>query len=71
VQRVLAELEAEQLVVRHGTTYRCGASSAMHAATSGLSALYHSRPVTLVQAIYARPSRMSSVGGVVRPPPAE
>jgi DNA-binding IclR family transcriptional regulator len=71
LQGVLADLEAEGLAVREGTTYRFGGSASIRAATAELEALYHSRPVTLVRAIYARPARVSSLTEVLRPRPVD
>lgn len=69
VQRVLDDLVAAGLVSRDEKGYRFSASSQDRAAVVELAALYHSRPVTLVRAIYARPSSISPLSKVLRSRP--
>jgi hypothetical protein len=67
LQRVLTDLEGAGLAMRRGAAYTFGGSGATRAATAELAVLYHSRPVTLVRAIYARPARVSSLTELLRP----
>jgi hypothetical protein len=69
LHRVVDELTRAELVVAGDAGYRFCSAANIRTAVSALAALYHTRPVTLVRAIYARPSSVSSFNHVLRPRP--
>ena len=56
-ERVLRELTASRIVSRDGDLYRYSPAAHMRDAVDALADMYHTKPVTLVRAIYDRPAR--------------
>jgi len=57
VEQVLVELARSGLLDRDGDRFRYAPTPAMAGAVDELADMYHTRPVTLVRAIYDRPTR--------------
>jgi hypothetical protein len=55
--RVLRELAASRIVSSQGDRYQYAPDPGIRAAVDGLAEMYHTKPVTLVRAIYDRPTR--------------
>ena len=51
---ILHEFQASSLVARHGSEYRFEPNDALRDAVAQLAEMYHTKPVTLVRAIYDR-----------------
>jgi hypothetical protein len=56
-ERVLRELTASRIVSREGDLYRYAPAADIRATVDSLAEMYHTKPVTLVKAIYDRPAR--------------
>ena len=56
-ERVLRELTASRIVSRQGDLYQYAPAADMRGAVDSLAEMYHTKPVTLVKAIYDRPAR--------------
>ena len=52
---ILHEFQSNSLVTRHGLEYRFEPNEALRGAAAQLADMYHTKPVTLVRAIYDRP----------------
>ena len=57
VERVLLDLHSARIVRRDGAQFRYEPSASLTATIEELNRMFHTRPVALVRAIYARPSR--------------
>jgi hypothetical protein len=57
VERVLRELAASHIIAREGDSYQYAPAPDLRDTVDGLAAMYHTKPVTLVRAIYDRPAR--------------
>jgi hypothetical protein len=53
---ILHEFQMNSLVTQHGAEYRFEPNDALRDAAAQLAEMYHTKPVTLVRAIYDRPS---------------
>jgi hypothetical protein len=56
-ERVLRELTASRVVTRDGELYRYAPAADIRGTVDSLANMYHTKPVTLVRAIYDRPAR--------------
>jgi hypothetical protein len=56
-ERVLRDLTTSQIVSREGDTYRYAPAAGLRDTVEYLAEMYRTRPVTLVRAIYDRPTR--------------
>jgi hypothetical protein len=56
-ERVLRELTASRIVSREGDTYQYAPAADVRDTVDGLAEMYRTKPVTLVRAIYDRPTR--------------
>lgn len=66
VSRVLDDLAGAGLLARTGDVYRFEASANDRATIAQLAELYHTRPVTLVRAVHARPAPLTSFAQAFR-----
>jgi hypothetical protein len=60
VERVLLDLVSARIVRRDGAQFRFDPPPALSATLDELNRMYHTRPVALVRAIYARPPRAAT-----------
>src|SRR4051812_7878242 len=65
-RRVILDLETAGIVQRDGDRTRYAPSARDHDAVVEIVGMYNSRPVTLVRAIYARPSPVRSFADAFR-----
>lgn len=56
-ERVLRELTASRIVSREGDLYKYAPADDLRDTVDSLAEMYHTKPVTLVRAIYDRPAR--------------
>jgi hypothetical protein len=56
-ERVLRELTASRIIDREGDCYQYAPAAAIRETVDHLAEMYHTKPVTLVRAIYDRPTR--------------
>jgi|SRR5581483_9445127 len=66
VARVLRDLEDAKLVTSDGPSYRVTQNPRDRAAVETFAATYNARPVTLIRAVYARPSPVRSFADAFR-----
>ncbi|HEX4681189.1 MAG TPA: MarR family transcriptional regulator [Gemmatimonadaceae bacterium] len=66
VAKVLRDLEHAKLIVSDGESYHLTQNPRDRAAVEEFAATYNSRPVTLIRAIYARPSPLRSFADAFR-----
>jgi DNA-binding MarR family transcriptional regulator len=64
--RVLRDLEAANLVVEQNGSYRVTDAPRNRAAVEQVAAMYNARPVTLVRAVYARVSPVTTFADAFR-----
>ena len=64
--KVLRDLEHSRLVAREGTSYRVSQNPEQRATVEEFAATYNARPVTVIRAVYARPSPLSSFAEAFR-----
>jgi hypothetical protein len=66
VARVLHDLEHAKLIVGNAGTYRVTPNPRDRAAVDAFAETYNARPVTLIRAVYARPSPLRSFADAFR-----
>jgi hypothetical protein len=66
VEKVLRDLEHAKLIKNDEGTYRVTRSPRERAAVDEFAAAYNARPVTLIRAVYARPSPLRSFADAFR-----
>lgn len=66
LSKLLRDLEHAKLIVRDGESYHVTESSRDRAAVDEFAATYNARPVTLIRAVYARPSPLRSFADAFR-----
>lgn len=64
--RVLQDLQSAKLIVGDGGTYRVTQNPRDRAAVEEFATTYNARPVTLIRAVYARPSPLRSFADAFR-----
>jgi hypothetical protein len=64
--KALLDLEKAGLISSHGSTYRVTEDSRDRASVDAFVATYNTRPVTLIRAVYARPSPVRSFADAFR-----
>ena len=66
VMKVLRDLEHAKLIVHDGESYRVTQTARDRAAVDEFAGTYNARPVTLIRAVYARPSPLRSFADAFR-----
>jgi hypothetical protein len=66
VDRVLRNLEHARLVIADGAAFSVTSNPRGRAAVEQFAEMYNSRPVTLIRAVYARPSAARSFADAFR-----
>jgi len=66
LSKALRDLEDAHLITRHGASYRVTQNSRDQAAVDAFVTAYNTRPVTLIRAVYARPSPVRSFADAFR-----
>jgi len=64
--KVLQDLEQAKVITKHGASYRVTQNSRNRASIDAFVTAYNTRPVTLIRAIYARPSPIRSFADAFR-----
>jgi len=66
VERILRDLEQAKLIVRDGGLCRTTQNPRERAAVEEFAATYNARPLTVIRAVYARPSSLRSFADAFR-----
>ena len=64
--KVLLDLEQARVITKDGASYRVTQNSGDRAAIDAFVTAYNTRPVTLIRAVYARPSPVRSFADAFR-----